>query len=57
MLIIIGRQNMGNKMKSTKNNKKADGTFHTKNIKHDPQAESARAVFGLKDNNTQNSVK
>ncbi len=48
---------MGNKMKSTKNNKKADGTFHTKNIKHDPQAESARAVFGLKDNNTQNSVK
>ncbi|MDU1412740.1 MAG: CPC_1213 family protein [Clostridium sp.] len=36
-----------NKMKSTKNNKKSDGTFHSKHIKHDPQAESARAVFGL----------
>jgi hypothetical protein len=45
----------GNKMKSTKNHKKEDGTFHSKHIKHDPQAESARAVFGLKDNNTQNS--
>lgn len=44
---------MGNKMKSTKNNKKDDGTFHAKHIKHDPQAESSRAVFGLKDyNNT-----
>ena len=39
-----------NKMKSTKNHKKEDGTFHSKKIKHDPQAESARAVFGLKDN-------
>ncbi|HWT74881.1 MAG TPA: CPC_1213 family protein [Mobilitalea sp.] len=38
------------KMKSTKNHKKEDGTFHTKHIKHDPQAESARAVFGMKDN-------
>jgi hypothetical protein len=47
--------NMGNKMKSTKNHKKEDGTFHSKHIKHDPQAESARAVFGLKDNHTQNS--
>ena len=36
-----------NKMKSTKNGKKEDGTFHSKNIKHGPQAESARAVFGL----------
>lgn len=28
---------------------KADGKFHSKNIKHDPSAESARAVFGLND--------
>lgn len=33
-----------NKMKSTKNNKKNDGKFHSKKIKHDPSAESARAV-------------
>ena len=33
--------------KSTKNGKKEDGTFHSKKIKHDPQAESARAVSGL----------
>jgi hypothetical protein len=37
--------------KHSKNHKKEDGTFHSKHIKHDPQAESARAVFGLKDNN------
>lgn len=37
------------KMKSTKNNKKEDGKFHSKHVKHDPQAESARAVFGLKE--------
>ena len=36
-----------NKMKSTKNKKKEDGKFHSKHIKHDPNAESARAVFGL----------
>ena len=47
---------MGNKMKSTKNHKKEDGTFHSKKIKHDPQAESARAVFGLKDNNEENNT-
>jgi hypothetical protein len=41
------------KMKSTKNHKKEDGTFHAKHIKHDPQAESARAVFGLKDSDPQ----
>ena len=35
------------KMKSTKNNKKHDGKFHSKHIKHNPMAESARAVFGL----------
>lgn len=32
-------------MRHTKNNKKEDGKFKKKNIKHDPQAESARAVF------------
>ncbi|SMB81053.1 hypothetical protein SAMN00017405_2029 [Desulfonispora thiosulfatigenes DSM 11270] len=42
---------MGSKMKSTKNNKKQDGKFRSKNVKHDPQAESARAVFGLKNEN------
>ncbi|MHC1695302.1 MAG: CPC_1213 family protein [Eubacteriales bacterium] len=36
----------GNKKTSTKNGKKVDGTFRSKNIKHDPHAESARAVFG-----------
>lgn len=36
-----------NKMKSTRNGKKEDGTFRSKKVKHDPQAESARAVFGL----------
>lgn len=37
------------KKKNTKNNKKEDGKFSSKNIKHDQQAESARAVYGLKD--------
>lgn len=37
-----------NKKKSTTNHKKEDGTFHSKHIKHDPNAESARAIFGLK---------
>ena len=36
-----------NNPKNTKNNKKEDGKFKSKNIKHDPNAESARAVFGL----------
>jgi len=35
-----------NKKKSTKNAKKTDGTFHSKHITHDPQSESAKAVFG-----------
>jgi hypothetical protein len=33
------------KNKNTKS-KKEDGAFPSKNIKHDPQAESAREVFG-----------
>jgi len=36
-----------NKKRSTKNKKKEDGKFRSKNIKHDPVSESARAVFGL----------
>lgn len=35
-----------NSMKSDNNNKKEDGKFKKKNIKHDPQAESTRATFG-----------
>ena len=45
-----------NKRKSTKNHKKEDGTFHSKHIKHDPQAESARAVFGLNDKNDSKDI-
>jgi len=37
---------VNNQKKSTKNNKKEDGKFHSKNIKHDQQGESSRAVFG-----------
>ncbi|MEA4814424.1 MAG: CPC_1213 family protein [Oscillospiraceae bacterium] len=36
-----------NKMKSSRQNQKQDGEFHSKKIKHDPQAESSRAKFGL----------
>lgn len=38
----------GKKTHNKKNDKKNDGAFHSKNIKHDPNAEGARAVFGLK---------
>ncbi len=41
-----------NQKKSTSNHKKEDGTFHSKHIHHNPQAESARAVFGLKSDNS-----
>lgn len=38
---------MGTDKRSKKiKNKKEDGAFPSKNIKHDPQAESARAKFG-----------
>lgn len=47
----VRSSHMSNKMKSTRNNKKEDGKFHSKHIKHDPQAESARAVFGLHEDN------
>ena len=42
-----------NKKKSTKNGKKEDGKFHSKSINHNPQAESARAVYGLNPENKQ----
>lgn len=42
----VFKMNSENKIKSTKNNKKEDGKFSSKKIKHDPNAESARAVFG-----------
>lgn len=38
-----------NKMKETKNNRKHDEHFKKVNIKHDPNAESARAVFDRRD--------
>ena len=34
------------KIKYSKENKKKDGDFKTKNIKQNPTAQSARAVFG-----------
>jgi len=34
------------KIKSSKENKRKDGDFKKKNVKHNPAAESARAVFG-----------
>lgn len=37
---------MHSNMSDTKNNRKQDGKFKKKNIKHNPNAESARAVFG-----------
>lgn len=43
-----------NKQKSTANNKKSDGKFRSKHIKHDPNAESARAVFGMNDKTQEN---
>ncbi len=36
-----------NKRKSTRNGKGEDGKFRSKHVKHDPNAESARAVYGL----------
>lgn len=36
---------MPDKIKETKNNRKQDERFKKINIKHNPQAESARAAF------------
>ncbi|MFR3727210.1 CPC_1213 family protein [Lacrimispora sp.] len=46
-----------NQKKSTANHKKEDGTFHSKHVNHNPQAESARAVFGLKSDNSKEKEK
>lgn len=45
----------GNKKHNKKSDKMSDGKFSSKNIKHDPNAEGARAVYGLKndENNKQ----
>lgn len=37
------------KIKPTKENKKKDGDFKKMNIKHNPAAESARAIFGARE--------
>lgn len=42
------------KKKSSGNSKKEAHKFPSKNVKHDPQAESARAVFRLQDINMGN---
>jgi hypothetical protein len=36
----------GGKAQSAENNRKTDGKFDKKQVKHDPQAESARVKFG-----------
>lgn len=45
-----------NAKRSTKNKKKEDGKFRSKNINHDPSAESARAVFGLRENTNEKNA-
>ncbi|WP_283606836.1 CPC_1213 family protein [Faecalispora anaeroviscerum] len=40
---------MSNQKKSSKNGKNQEKKFPSKHVKHDPNAESARAVFGLKE--------
>lgn len=45
----------GNKMQSTKNKKKEDGTFHSKHVNHNPNAESARAVFGIRNEKSEDN--
>ncbi len=44
---------MSNEKTKSTTNKKEDGKFPSKHIKHDPNAESARAVFGLKHPNAE----
>ncbi|AGK96748.1 CPC_1213 family protein [Clostridium pasteurianum] len=39
---------MSNDLTNTKNNKKEDGNFKKKNIKHSPKDESARAAVDKK---------
>jgi hypothetical protein len=42
---VKGEFSMPNKMRDSFNNKKQDGHFKKKNVKHDPQAESSRTVY------------
>ena len=42
---MLQRSDTMTNMKKTQNNKKQDGNFKKKNINHDPQVESAKAVF------------
>lgn len=42
----MGINMSGNNTDKKNKTKKKDGAFHSKNIKHSPQAESARAKFG-----------
>jgi hypothetical protein len=44
---------VASKKDNHKTDKEKDGRFHSKNIKHEPQAESARAVYGLKSEHTE----
>lgn len=46
---------MSKKNKGIGNDKKGGAKFHAKHINHDPQAESARAVFGKAD--SENTVR
>ena len=48
---------MSQPKKSTKGNKMKDGKFHSKKIKHDPQAESSRAKNGLQNNTSNGDLK
>lgn len=43
------KMNQKHKSSGSKNGKESKQKFSSKTVKHDPQAESARAVFGLKD--------
>ena len=42
-----------NGMRSTRNKKKHDGKFRSKHITHNPNAESARAIFGVNNPNAE----
>lgn len=43
-----------NKSKNNKSNKDRDGRFHSKHVKHSPAEESARAAFGLREEQDEN---
>ena len=45
----------GNNKHTKPSNKKEDGKFNSKHINHNQNAESARAVFGLKNTDAKNN--